>query len=104
MDYFNYMVISIFLFVIALAITSSSKKDFRYRMNKLIDSLGGYQNIVEYELIDSRFLVKLRDVSLVNKNSIEKMGAKGIVEIKNQLKIILGNDAMQLKKCIKDLK
>ena len=32
------------------------------------------------------------------------MGAKGIVEIENQLKIILGEDAKQLEKYINDLK
>lgn len=104
MDYFNYLVITSFLFVVALAITNSSKKDFKYKINRLIDSLGGVSNILTYEMADSRLLVTLRDVSVVDKNSIQKMGAKGIVEMENQLKIILGNDAMQLKKCIKDLK
>ena len=32
------------------------------------------------------------------------MGAKGIVEVDNQLKIILGDDAIQLKKYIDELK
>ena len=32
------------------------------------------------------------------------MGAQGIVEIENQLKIILGKDAKQLKKYINELK
>ena len=32
----------------------------------------------------SRFKVTLRDVSIVNKEGIQKMGAKGIVEIDNQ--------------------
>ena len=32
------------------------------------------------------------------------MGAQGIVEIENQLKIIFGNDARELKKQIDDLK
>ena len=31
------------------------------------------------------------------------MGAQGIVEVDNQLKIILGDDARQLKKYIDDL-
>ncbi len=104
MDYFNYLVISIVLFVVALAITSCNKKDFKYRINKLIDSLGGKQNIIEYELAETRLMVTLRDVNLVNKNSIQKLGAKGIVEIENQLKIIFGDNANQLKRCIKDLK
>ena len=38
------------------------------------------------------------------KEGIQKLGAKGIVEIDNQLKIILGPNSKQLKKYIEDLK
>ena len=38
------------------------------------------------------------------KNAIEKLGAKGIVEVDNQLKIIFGPDAVKLKKYISDMK
>ena len=50
----------------------------------------------------SRFKVILKDISKVDKTAIQKLGAKGIVEIDNQLKIIFGKDAKQLKECIKD--
>lgn len=103
-EYVTYLFISVFLLIIALAITTSKKKDFRIRINKLIDSLGGTHNILDYESTKSRFVVTLKDMSLVNKVSIEKMGAKGIVEIENQLKIILGSEAVQLKKYIRELK
>ena len=42
--------------------------------------------------------------SLTNKEGIQKLGAKGIVEIDNQLKIILGPDSKQLKKYIDEIK
>jgi len=51
----------------------------------------------------SRFKVILKDISLVNKEAIEKLGAKGIVEIDNQLKIIFGKEAHQLKRYIDDI-
>ena len=52
----------------------------------------------------SRFKVTLNDISKVNKEAIQKMGAKGIVEIDNQLKIILGPNAKTLLKYIEELK
>ena len=52
----------------------------------------------------SRFKVTLNDVTKVNKEAIQKLGAKGIVEIDNQLKIILGPNAQKLLKYIEDLK
>ncbi len=39
-----------------------------------------------------------------NKEGIIKLGAKGVVEIDDQLKIILGNDAKKIKKYIDELK
>ena len=46
----------------------------------------------------------LKDISLVDKDAIQKLGAKGIVEIDNQLKIIVGPGSKQIKKYIDDLK
>ena len=48
--------------------------------------------------------MNLINIDLVNKEAIQKMGAQGIVEIDNQLKIIFGDDAKQLKKHIDELK
>ena len=81
-----------------------NKKDFNIKINKLIEYLGGKDNILDVESNLSRLKVTVRDVNIVNKNGIQKLGAKGIVEVDNQLKIIYGPNAKQLKKYIKDLK
>lgn len=104
MTYIQYFIIIIILVIIALAITKSKQKDFKIEANKLVSYLGGKNNIISYEVNKSRFIVQLNDVSKVNKEGIQKLGAQGIVEIGNQLKIILGEDAKQLKKHIDDLK
>jgi len=82
----------------------ANKKDFYIESNKLVDYLGGKDNIIAMEVNMSRFKVTLNDVSKVNKEAIQKMGAKGIVEIDNQLKIILGPNAKTLLKYIEELK
>lgn len=104
MEYMQYVVIIIILLIIAIAITKSKKKDFKIEANKLVSYLGGRANILEYEFNQSRFVVTLSNVDVVNKEGIQKLGAKGIVEIENQLKIIMGDDARQLKKYIDGLK
>ena len=43
-------------------------------------------------------------MEIVDKDGIQKLGARGIVEVDNQLKIILGSDAGKIIKCINDLK
>lgn len=104
MEYIQYIIIIIILVIIALAILRSRRKDFKIEMNKLVEYLGGKDNITSYEVHKSRFIVNLIDVNRVNKEAIQKLGAQGIVEIENQLKIILGENAKQLKKYIDDLK
>ena len=104
MEYIQYIIIAIILIIIALAITRSKRKDFTVEANKLVTYLGGKENIADYEVNHSRFIATLNNMELVNKDAILKMGAKGIVEIDNQLKIILGDETGQIKKYIDELK
>ena len=104
MNYIEYIIIGVILLIILLAILKATKKDAGLDFNKLVELLGGKDNIISTETNMSRFKVTLKDVSLANKEGIQKLGAKGIVEIDNQLKIILGSESKQLKKYIDEIK
>ena len=99
----EHLIIIIVLLFISLIVMKLMRKDFNLEANKLLVCLGGKENIINAECNMSRFKVILKDMSLVDKDGITKMGAKGIVEIDNQLKIIFGSDAKQLKKYIDQL-
>ena len=100
----EYLIIIIVCVLIAIAIIRSKRKDFKLEANKLIMLLGGKDNVINYEINKSRFIVTLKDVTKANKEAIQRMGAQGILEIDNQLKIILGPNAKQIVKNINDLK
>lgn len=100
----QYLVIAVVLIIISLVIVKLNRKNFNLEVNKLVNYLGGKDNILDTEVNMSRFKVTLKDVSKVDKEGIQKLGAKGIVEIDNQLKIIFGTDARALKKYISELK
>ena len=104
MEWYQSLIIITILLIIAFAIVKSNKKDLKLELNKLVELLGGKDNILETEVEMSRFKVTLKDISKANKEGIIKLGAQGVVEIDDQLKIILGNNAKQLKKYIKELK
>ena len=104
MDYTYYILILAILIIISLIVIKMNKKDFHIEINKLIQYLGGQENIEDVQINLSRLKVTVKDVNLVNKEGIQKLGAKGIVEIDNQLKIILGPNSNQLKKYMSDLK
>ena len=104
MNYYQYIIIFAVLLLIAIIVLKANKQDFYIESNKLVDYLGGKENIISMEVNMSRFKVTLEDVTKVNKEAIQKLGAKGIVEIDNQLKIILGPNAEKLLKYIEQLK
>ena len=99
----TYGIIIIVLIIISLIVIRVTRRDFKIEANKLIGYLGGKDNTINAECNLSRFKVLLKDVSKVDKAGIERLGAKGIVEIDNQLKIIFGKNAKTLKKYIDDL-
>lgn len=101
--FITYLAIALVLTIIVLVIFKVNRKDFNIEANKLINYLGGKDNIINAECNMSRFKVILKDVSKVDKDGIQKLGAKGIVEIDNQLKIIFGKDARVLKKYISQI-
>lgn len=102
--YWQYLIIIGVLLLIAAIVVKINRKDFAIKINKLIQYLGGKDNILDVETNMSRLKVLVKDTSIVDKDAIQKLGAKGIVEIDNQLKIIFGPNSKQLKKYIKDLK
>ena len=104
MEWYQYVIVIVILLIIAFAIIKSNKKDLKLELNKLVDLLGGKDNIIETEVEMSRFKVTLKDITKANKEGIIKLGAQGVVEIDDQLKIIFGSNAKQLKKYIDELK
>lgn len=104
MELYQYIIIVVVLTIIALSIIKMSKKDVKIELNKLVELLGGKENILDTEVEMSRFKVTLKDVTRANKEGILKLGAKGVVEYEDQLKIIFGQDAKKIKKYIDDLK
>ena len=104
METYQYIVIIVILIIIALSVVKMNKKDLKLELNKLVEYLGGKENILDTEVDMSRFKVTLKDITKANKEGIIKLGAKGVVEIDDQLKIVLGSEAKKLKKYIDDLK
>lgn len=102
--YWQYLIIAAVLIFISLVVIKMKKKDFHIEINKLIQYLGGKENILDVQINLSRLKVVVKDSAIVNKEGIQKLGAKGIVEIDNELKIILGPNSKQLKKYMADLK
>ena len=70
----EYVIIGIVLLIILLAVLKASKKDASIDLNKLVEYLGGKDNIISTETDMSRFKVELKDVTKANKEGIQKLG------------------------------
>ena len=104
MNWIQYFIICLVLFIFVLVAIKFSCKNFDEDMYNLIKYLGGKDNIIDCTVSMSRFKVTLKDISKANKEGIQRLGAKGIVEIDNQLKIVFDKDSRALKRYIKDMR
>ena len=104
MYYYDYLIIAAVLILISIIVIRINKKDFSIKINKLVMAFGGKENVISVKENMSRVNVVVKDPSVVDKDIITKLGAKGIVEVDNEFKIILGPGSKKLTKLIKDLK
>ena len=101
---YEYLIIAAVLILISIIVVRINKKDFSVKINKLVTAFGGKSNVVAVKENMSRVNVIVKDPSIVDKDTITKLGAKGIVEVDNEFKIILGPGSKKLTKLLKDLK
>ncbi|GEN88830.1 PTS transporter subunit EIIC [Oceanobacillus sojae] len=62
-----------------------------YMAKKILENIGGIDNLVDYENCMTRLRLVVKDADLVNKDKIKQTGAHGVVKIDNQhVQIIIG--------------
>jgi len=84
-----------------------SHNKFEYMAKKIIQYVGGKENLVTYENCMTRLRLVLHDSSLVDQEAIKKTGAHGVVIIDDQhVQIIIGTEAnrvlQELKKQVEE--
>ena len=62
---YEYLLIIIVFIILLLAILKINKKEVKIDVNKLVEYLGGKDNIVKSEVNLSRFMVTLKDMSKI---------------------------------------
>lgn len=67
--------------------------NYRYMAKKMIDSLGGQNNIIDLENCITRLRVEVKDGTLIDDEKIRQTGAKGVVHLgDNAIQIVIGTD------------
>ena len=76
-----------------------SHSNYSYMAKKLLQNVGGVENIVNAENCVTRMRLEIRDISLINEDNIKKTGAKGIIKVnQNNIQIIIGTEVVHVMK------
>lgn len=70
---------------------------------KVLAALGGQENIEDVDACITRLRVSVKDVSLVDKNEIKRLGATAVLEVKGGIQAIWGAKADLLKQSINNI-
>ena len=78
--------------------------NYAYMAKKLLQNIGGKDNVEEVESCVTRLRLELKDGSLINETNIKKTGAKGIVKLSDtSIQIIIGTEVNKVAKEFKEM-
>lgn len=101
------------LLVIAtiIGVTKRIKMASKYKKNNvyideglkasILEAFGSQENIIEVEVEMSRLTVTLKDIELVNAESLKSLGANGVLLVGNKVKCSFGEKAEEISKLLK---
>ncbi len=76
-----------------------SHSNYSYMAKKLLQNVGGVENIVNAENCVTRMRLEIRDINLINEDNIKKTGAKGVIKVnQNNIQIIIGTEVVHVMK------
>lgn len=76
-----------------------SHSNYAYMAKKLLQNLGGAENIVNAENCVTRMRLEIKDVKLINEENIKKTGAKAVIKVnQNNIQIVIGTEVVQVMK------
>ncbi len=80
-----------------------TKSSLNEDAEKIIEYLGGVNNITDVDACITRLRVTLIDVDKVNRDGLMSLGATGIVDVSGGIQVIYGAKAIRYKSIINDL-
>jgi PTS system N-acetylglucosamine-specific IIB component len=73
------------------------------KAQKILDALGGADNIVEIEPCITRLRTEVTDASLVDEAALKAAGAHGVIKAGSVVQVVVGPEADNLAEDIEDL-
>ena len=78
--------------------------NYRYMAKKILEHVGGKENVEDIENCITRLRLQVKDGSLIDDDNIKKTGAKGVVHLSDtSIQIVIGTDVKHIMKSLEDL-
>ena len=78
--------------------------NYYYMAKKILENIGGKENVIDVESCVTRLRLELKDGSLVNEENIKRTGAGGIMRFgENEIQVIIGVEVNRITKEFKRL-
>ena len=98
----KYIIIVIVFIIILLAVLKSTRKDARLEINKLIEYLGGKDNIKTLSIDNGRVKFNLLDLDLLNQEAIKEVSNSGAFITGNNVKLLFKYDSELIVETLKN--
>ncbi|MFF9819513.1 glucose PTS transporter subunit EIIB [Streptomyces sp. NPDC014006] len=73
------------------------------KAQRIVDGLGGAENITDLEACITRLRTEIRDPSVVNVQALRQAGAHGVLTSGSVVQVVVGAEAESLADDIKDM-
>lgn len=77
-------------------------KEVPFEVNNIIDAIGGINNYVSNTATLNSIKIEVKDIELINKDKIKKMGAKGTILGDNNVTCLFGDYSKTLSSLINE--
>ena len=71
---------------------------------KIVDALGGFDNIIEIEPCITRLRCELEDGSVIDEAALKAAGAHGVVAMGSTVQVVVGPNADTIAEDVEDLR
>ena len=85
------------------AIRVESRSSIRQEAQKVLDALGGAENLEDIDACITRLRVGVRDHEKVDRDELKRLGATAVLEVKGGIQAIYGAKAVLYKNAINDI-
>ncbi len=79
-----------------------SKADDLATGAKILEAVGGRENLVTVDNCFTRLRIELKDADLINENLLKETGSKGVVKRGKEVQIVYGTDVNRYRKMLED--